>query len=224
MNAFEISQYRRPMGHFDLHAHFSLQATDRLALLGPSGCGKTSLLRAIAGVNQGIEEQGTIRVQGKEIQNLPPEKREVGLVFQDFALFPALDVFGNLTFGLRARGVPRSLWNERLQPWIERFGLSSRIKESISTLSGGEKQRVALVRTAVTEPKVLLLDEPFSALDTELRRQAAEAIREMQERLRVPLIFVTHDVADVERLATHRIEVRQERSSANSRWVHSFNF
>jgi len=197
-----IQNFFRPFADFDLRADFEVGNQERVALLGASGCGKTSILRAIAGIGDSRLESGSIQLLGEEISRVPSEKREVGLVFQDFALFPSLDVWGNLIFGLQARGVPREEWDSRLARWVDRFALRPLMKASVLQLSGGEKQRVALVRTLVTQPKVLLLDEPFSALDAVLREEAARAVREVQELLQVPLVFVTHDPGDVERLAT----------------------
>jgi ABC-type sulfate/molybdate transport systems ATPase subunit len=143
---------------------------------------------------------------------LPAEKRNFGFVFQDLALFPTLSVAQNLDFGLRVRGISQRERDLRMAPWVERFGLKGRERDPVSQLSGGERQRVALIRTWLTEPRVLLLDEPFSALDPVLRVEFRQALLEVLQRHPVPVIWVTHDDADLEHFATDQLEVKERDS------------
>jgi len=161
------------------------------AFLGPSGCGKTTLLRLIAGFVQA--DSGSVRVGGADITRLPPWKRDVGLVFQNYALWPHLSVRRNVAFGLEERRLPRAEIERRVDGALEIVGLSALGERKPSQLSGGQQQRVALARTLAVEPKVLLLDEPLSNLDAKLRVQVRRELRELQRRLGLTTIFVTHD-------------------------------
>jgi iron(III) transport system ATP-binding protein len=161
------------------------------AFLGPSGCGKTTLLRLIAGFVQA--ERGIVRVGGADILQLPPWKRDVGLVFQSYALWPHLSVRRNVAFGLEERRLPRAEIDRRVAAALEVVGLQALAERKPSQLSGGQQQRVALARTLAVEPKVLLLDEPLSNLDAQLRVQVRRELRDLQRRLGLTTIFVTHD-------------------------------
>ena len=161
------------------------------AFLGPSGCGKTTLLRLIAGFVQA--DSGSVRVGGADITRLPPWKRDVGLVFQNYALWPHLSVRRNVAFGLEERRLPRAEIERRVDGALEVVGLSALGERKPSQLSGGQQQRVALARTLAVEPKVLLLDEPLSNLDAKLRVQVRRELRDLQRRLGLTTIFVTHD-------------------------------
>ncbi|WP_052401844.1 ABC transporter ATP-binding protein [Muricoccus aerilatus] len=161
------------------------------AFLGPSGCGKTTLLRLIAGFNQA--QRGRVLVGGADISNLPPWKRDVGMVFQSYALWPHMTVRRNVAFGLEERRVARAEIAGRVEAALARVGLEGMGDRRPSQLSGGQQQRVALARTVAVRPKVLLLDEPLSNLDARLRVQVRRELREMQQRLRLTTIFVTHD-------------------------------
>ena len=165
----------------------SLQAGRTLALLGPSGCGKTTLLRTIAGLQDATG--GVVSLDGTDVSQTPAERRGVGMVFQDGALFPHLDVRANIGFGL-SRSQRRS---GRVARALELVGLSGFDDRMPSTLSGGQQQRVALARALVTKPRVLLLDEPFSALDTNLRTQVRADVAELLRTLSVTTVVVTHD-------------------------------
>ncbi len=161
------------------------------AFLGPSGCGKTTLLRLIAGF---VEAQhGRIRLGDVDVSRLPPWKRDVGMVFQSYALWPHMTVAKNVAFGLEERRVSRAEVNRRVQRALELVGLEHLADRRPSQLSGGQQQRVALARTIVIEPKVLLLDEPLSNLDAALRVRVRRELRELQQRLGLTTIFVTHD-------------------------------
>jgi spermidine/putrescine transport system ATP-binding protein len=159
------------------------------SLLGPSGCGKTTLMRLVAGFES--PDAGRIEVAGRDMQGVPPHRRDVNLVFQNYALFPHLDVAGNVAFGLRMAGVADP--GPRVGAALERVGLSGFERRSVGTLSGGEQQRVALARAVVTEPRVLLLDEPLSALDRKLRVGLRAELRRLQRELGMTFVFVTHD-------------------------------
>ncbi len=172
---------------------FSLQAGEIGCLLGPSGCGKTTLLRAVAGF-QPLREGG-IHLRGQHVSGpgymLPPEQRDVGMVFQDFALYPHLDVENNVAFGLRRLG--RSARRRRVDELLRLVGLEAVRRHYPHQLSGGQQQRVALIRAIAPQPKILLLDEPFSSLDVDLREQLAREVRDILQRDGITAILVTHD-------------------------------
>jgi len=159
--------------------------------LGPSGCGKTTLLRLIAGF--GNAQSGVVRIGGNDVTGLPPWKRDVGMVFQSYALWPHMTVRRNVAFGLEERRVPKPEIRRRVDAVLELVGLSELAERRPSQLSGGQQQRVALARTIVVEPQVLLLDEPLSNLDAKLRVQMRQELRELQRKLALTTIFVTHD-------------------------------
>jgi iron(III) transport system ATP-binding protein len=161
------------------------------AFLGPSGCGKTTLLRLIAGFNQA--DTGRVLVSGEDISALPPWKRDVGMVFQSYALWPHMTVRRNVAFGLEERRLPRSEIAQRVSEALALVGLDQLSDRRPSQLSGGQQQRVALARTIAVRPKVLLLDEPLSNLDAKLRVQVRRELRDLQQRLGITTIFVTHD-------------------------------
>ena len=159
--------------------------------LGPSGSGKSTLLRAIAGF--GPIPRGRILIGEEDVTGLPPWKRNVGMVFQSYALWPHMNVRKNVAFGLEERRVPAGQIHERVAATLDMVGLGALAERHPSQLSGGQQQRVALARTIIVEPRVLLLDEPLSNLDANLRIQMRREIRELQQRLKLTTIFVTHD-------------------------------
>ncbi|MGL4209115.1 MAG: ABC transporter ATP-binding protein, partial [Candidatus Adiutrix sp.] len=160
-------------------------------LLGPSGCGKTTLLRIIAGLE--LPDSGHVFLGGGDITNLPAAKRQVNTVFQSYALFPHLNIFENVAFGLKARNVEPSEVRKRVAENLEMLGLEGLEKRYPHQLSGGQKQRVALARALVNKPDILLLDEPMSALDAHLRAQVQEDLRRLQRNIGQTFILVTHD-------------------------------
>jgi len=166
-------------------------AGEFFAFLGPSGCGKTTLLRLIAGFNHA--SSGEVKIGGADISLLPPWKRDVGMVFQSYALWPHMSVAANVAFGLEERRLPRAEINRRVALALEMVGLAHLSSRSPSQLSGGQQQRVAVARTIAIEPKVLLLDEPLSNLDAQMRVQVRRELRDLQQRLGLTTIFVTHD-------------------------------
>lgn len=159
------------------------------SLLGPSGCGKTTILRMIAGFE--TPSAGEVWLNGERIDALPPYQRNVNTVFQSYALFPHLSVQGNVEFGLRRKGVADSA--ERVVRVLQQVRLEAKSSRKPSELSGGERQRVALARSLVLEPDVLLLDEPLSALDPQLRKQVRGELKDLQRRVGITFLFVTHD-------------------------------
>jgi putative spermidine/putrescine transport system ATP-binding protein len=162
-----------------------------LALLGPSGCGKTTTLRMIAGLEK--PDDGRILLAGRDVTDLPPHKRHMGVVFQSYALFPHMSAAGNVAFGLEMQGMPRAERGPRAAAALEMVGLSSLAARKPRQLSGGQQQRVALARALAIEPDLLLLDEPLSALDAKLREGVRDEIRALQQRLGTTAVFVTHD-------------------------------
>jgi ABC-type Fe3+/spermidine/putrescine transport system ATPase subunit len=175
------------VGPIDLEVHRG----EFLTLLGPSGCGKTTTLQIIAGLVGA--SAGQVRLEGREMTGVAPSKRDMGVVFQNYALFPHKTVYDNVGFGLRMRKMPREQIRERVRRMLETVGLPGVEERMPEQLSGGQRQRVALARALVIEPKVLLLDEPLSNLDAMLRKRMRHEIRELQKRLGITTIFVTHD-------------------------------
>jgi ABC-type Fe3+/spermidine/putrescine transport system ATPase subunit len=170
-------------------------------LLGPSGCGKTTLLRLVGGYIQ--PESGTIFLDGQNVTGWQPERRGVGMVFQNYALFPHLTAHENVGFGLEARGIPAAERRRRVEEMLDRIRLSPGERErKPRELSGGQQQRVALARALVIEPKLLLLDEPLANLDRHLRERMRDELRELQRRTGVTTILVTHDQEEALSLAT----------------------
>jgi ABC-type Fe3+/spermidine/putrescine transport system ATPase subunit len=168
-------------------------------VLGPSGSGKSTLLRAIAGL---VEiESGTITWEGEDVTGLPTHKRWFGLMFQGYALFPHLDVAGNVGFGLRMMGLPPAQIAERVGRALDLVGLAGFEGRSIADLSGGERQRVALARTLAPEPRLIMLDEPLGALDRALRDRLMTETREILDQRAVTALIVTHDQEEAEALA-----------------------
>jgi putative spermidine/putrescine transport system ATP-binding protein len=162
-----------------------------VCLLGPSGCGKTTTLRMIAGFLE--PDGGAVVIDGADVTGLPPERRPTAMVFQNYALWPHMSVFDNIAFGLKLRKVPKREIAQRVESVLDLVGLTHHIRSRPTRISGGEQQRVALARALVQEPKVLLLDEPLSNLDAKLRVRVREDIREIQQRLGITTVFVTHD-------------------------------
>jgi putative spermidine/putrescine transport system ATP-binding protein len=162
-----------------------------VALLGPSGCGKTTALRILAGFE--YADTGTVSVDGKEISRVPAARRDMGMVFQSYSLFPNMTALDNVGFGLRMRKLRAAGRNRRAAELLDMVGLTDQARKYPHQMSGGQQQRVALARALAIEPRVLLLDEPLSALDAKVRLQLREQIRALQQRLGITTLFVTHD-------------------------------
>lgn len=199
----ELRDIAKQWDHRPLLAGVNLRvaAGETVALLGPSGSGKSTLLKIVAGLE--APEAGSVWFESQDITNLPPERRGFALMFQDFALFPHLNVQDNVAFGLIEQGVPRRSARERAKVMLERLGLGEHTEARVWTLSGGEQQRVALARALMTRPRALLLDEPFSALDASLRDQLRAEFRNRIQAAGMAAILVTHDEQEARAMAQH---------------------
>ena len=192
-------------GTFELHVDLAVAAGETLAVLGPNGAGKTTLLEVISGLRP--LTAGTVCLDGAVLDDpsvgaaVPPEERSIGVVFQDLLLFPTADVADNVAFGLRAAGVRRRQARAQALEWLDRVGLRGRGSDRVGTLSGGEAQRVALARALAPEPRALLLDEPLSALDADVRATVRRDLRDHLRHHEGPRILVTHDPLDAAVLA-----------------------
>jgi ABC-type Fe3+/spermidine/putrescine transport system ATPase subunit len=206
-----IKGLKKPVEDFVLHADFEIRPGERAALIGRSGIGKTTLLRLIAGLEPLAE--GGIWLGNEELTRLPPHRRRIGFVFQDHALFPTMNVLQNVVFGLRMSGMPQGEREKLGMEWLERVQLTHRAKASVTTLSGGEAQRVAFARALVARPRALLLDEPFASLDDEIRGELRRVLRAAHGAWPVPLLLVSHDKRDIDDLVTVPLQVRAEKDS-----------
>jgi len=168
-----------------------IEQNEFVTLLGPSGCGKSTLLRIIAGFEEPTE--GKVLFEGKDILNIPPYKRSVNTVFQKYALFPHMDVFDNIAFGLKIKKTDKKEIEKKVMKVLELVNLKKFAYRSIDSLSGGQQQRIAIARAIVNEPSVLLLDEPLAALDLKLRKGMQIELKNMQKELGITFVYVTHD-------------------------------
>ena len=193
MSEVELQQLTKTFGSTVAVDSIDLRVSsgEFFSLLGPSGCGKTTTLRMIAGFVK--PSSGEIRIGGENMTTLPPERRGIGIVFQNYAIFPHMHVYDNIAFGLRMRKMPQSEIGRRVGTALEQVGLAGYAARYQRQLSGGEQQRVALARVLVTEPRILLLDEPLSALDKKLREEMKYWIKELQKSLGITTVYVTHD-------------------------------
>jgi ABC-type sugar transport system ATPase subunit len=200
---------------FVLNAHFQVEVGERLALVGKSGGGKTTLLRLIAGLDslQPPTGSGRVFLGERDLTQTPPQNRQIGLVFQDQALFSHFNVLENVAFGLKVRGMPKKLREKEAKEWLMKAGLSEKANQAVSYLSGGEKQRVAFIRALIWHPQIVLLDEPFSALDPELRTSLRQELMELHRLWPAPLIIVTHDETDLHTLATGKLLLEWDQKS-----------
>ncbi len=171
--------------------NLTVKERELLTLLGPSGCGKTTILRAIGGFHK--IDSGKILLDGKEIQNLPPEKRPTGMVFQSYNLWPHMTVYENMAFGLQIRKHSKAQMKEEINEMLKLVRMDGSEKKYPGQLSGGQQQRIAIARALVLKPALLLLDEPFSALDAKIRGQMREELKRIQREAGLTVIFVTHD-------------------------------
>ena len=203
--------FRDPKTKSDVHAvheaNLAVEGGELVTLLGPSGCGKTTMLRMIGGFE--LPTQGRIRIGGEDVTYLPPNARATATVFQSYGLFPHLDVFDNVAYGLRVRKVATTELEPRVMEALDLVGLKPLARRSPGRLSGGQQQRVALARSLVVRPQVLLLDEPLSNLDALLREQMRIEIRRIQKTLGITAIYVTHDRVEAMSLSD-RVVVMKE--------------
>ncbi len=193
MAGLQLRGITKELGGRSVVEDFSFEVADGefFVLLGPSGGGKTTLLRLICGLEQ--PDAGTIVIDGQDVTRLPPRERNIGIVFQEYGLYPNMDVFHNVAYGLEVRGVPRAEVKERVTQAAELLDLTPLLKSSVVDLSGGEQQRVALARALAKDASVYLYDEPLSNLDPKLRHRSRRHITEIHRRKRKPSLYVTHD-------------------------------
>lgn len=184
-----------------------VQPGQTAAILGPSGSGKSTLLKIVAGLEP--LDSGAVCLDGQDITGLPPEQRHFALMFQDFALFPHLNVQDNVAFGLVEQRIGKAEARAQAQDMLERFGLQAFARSRVWQLSGGEQQRVALARALITRPRVLLLDEPFSALDAQLRVQLREEFRSHIAASQMAVLWVTHDEAEARAMGAVGLRMAQ---------------
>ncbi|MEX0345541.1 MAG: ABC transporter ATP-binding protein [Rhizobiaceae bacterium] len=201
MTAVQLKGVRKEFGNFTAISHIDLdiRSGELVALLGPSGCGKTTTLRMIAGLE--VPTAGEICFDGKDVSEVAVQNRNVGMVFQRYALFPHMTVEKNVTFGLKVRGTPAPEIKERLEEILDVVQLQQFRHRFPAQLSGGQMQRVAIARTLITKPSVLMMDEPLANLDTKLRGEMRRFIRDLQQSLGITTIFVTHDQIEAMELA-----------------------
>ena len=213
MSFFEVQNIHKTWETKTVEFSLECEKGTLTCLLGPSGCGKSTVLNIIAGLEQ--NDAGSLRslslskgskgliiqLDGQRIDILPPARRQIGMVFQSGALFNHLTVADNVAYGLISKGIKKSQARKMAGEYLARFDLAGFDKRMPQTLSGGEKQRVALARTLITEPKLVLLDEPFSALDTDLRHRMASQLRQWQQELGFTAIMVTHDEQEAQTVA-----------------------
>ncbi|EQE01864.1 ABC transporter family protein [Clostridioides difficile CD3] len=186
-NVFKSYDQKRVLNNISL----DIEEGEFLCLLGPSGCGKTTLLRIIAGLED--VNSGTIILQDKDITNLEPSKRGFGIVFQSYALFPNMTAYNNIAFPLKERKVSKEKIDNKVKEVLETVGLTNEAHKYPKALSGGQQQRIAIARALALEPKILLLDEPMSALDAKVRHKLRMDIKRLQKELNITTIMVTHD-------------------------------
>lgn len=193
MSYLQVTQLNKSYGPTQIfnNIDFSAEEGEFVTLLGPSGCGKSTLLRCLAGLTS--VDSGKILIQGQEIVPLPPQQRGIGMVFQSYALFPNMTVEANVAFGLKMQKIPASELQRRVAEVLELVEMNDYARRYPHQLSGGQCQRVALARSLVTQPRLLLLDEPLSALDARIRKHLREQIRRIQREMNLTAIFVTHD-------------------------------
>jgi iron(III) transport system ATP-binding protein len=213
MNHIELDRVSKTFGERIVIDDVSLQIqkAERLVLFGPSGSGKTTVLRLIAGLE--APNKGQIRIEDRTVAGpgrnvVPPEKRDVGMVFQDLALWPHMTAQQNLMFGLDARSVPKREANLRVREMLQRVGLEHRMDSRPHQLSGGEQQRIALARALVTQPSILLMDEPLSSLDDERKQAIASDLLGLHNQFGFTLLYVTHDQAETDLLASRVCRMR----------------
>ncbi|RKX99958.1 MAG: ABC transporter ATP-binding protein, partial [Spirochaetes bacterium] len=186
-----VKKLQKAYPEFFMDISLEVKKGELLTLLGPSGCGKTTTLNLIAGFLN--PDTGQIILNGEDITNLPPHKRKIGIVFQDYALFPHMNVYKNIAFGLKMSGIDEKRIRKRVEELLRLTKLESYEKRSVTTLSGGEQQRVALARALAPNPELLLLDEPLSALDAKLRKELRGEVRRIIKEIDLTTIYVTHD-------------------------------
>lgn len=181
----------KKLGDFTLNLNLSIKKGELVTLLGPSGCGKTTALRIASGLIE--PDKGSFIIDNQDITQTPPSERNIGIVFQNYALFPHLNVEKNIAYGLKAKGYKKPQVKDEIEYILDKLHLNGYNNRNINSLSGGEKQRVALGRSLAIKPRLLLLDEPLSALDAELRKHLRTEIKNIQNEFKISTLYVTHD-------------------------------
>lgn len=207
----ELKDINKTFGNYKAsdHVSFGIEKGKLIGLLGPSGSGKTTILRMIAGLEQ--PDSGEIIIDGKVVNDLPASQRGIGFVFQNYALFRYMTVYDNIAFGLKVQKVDNAKIKERVMELIDLIGLSGLEKRYPSQLSGGQRQRVAFARALAPNPQLLLLDEPFAAIDAKIRQELRSWLKDMIEKLGITSIFVTHDQDEAIEVADEIIITNQGR-------------
>ena len=206
MSYFSVKNLHKTWPSITVDFSLECEKGTMTCLLGPSGCGKSTVLNIIAGLEQSAEGL-IIELDGQRIEALPPAKRNIGMVFQSGALFNHLTVGDNVAYGLISQGMKKKEARSRAAEYLKHFDLDGFENRMPQNLSGGEKQRVALARTRITEPKLVLLDEPFSALDTDLRHRMAAWLGEQQKKLGFTAIMVTHDQQEAQTVSDNIVRM-----------------
>ncbi len=194
MNKLELLNIKKNFKGFELNVSFSVKENEFISVLGPSGSGKTTTLHIIAGFV--MPDAGKVIKNGKDISDLPPSKRNMGIVFQDYALFPYLNVFNNIAFGLKVRKESAKSIKRKVLEISEKMNISKVIYKYPDHISGGEKQRVALARAMIVKPDILLMDEPLSSLDARIRLELMEELRDFHKQTNATIIYITHDQSE----------------------------
>ena len=209
MAEIQLKKLTKRWGNFTAVDDFNLTIADKefLVLLGPSGCGKTTTMRMIAGLEDATD--GEILVDGKKINDLEPKDRDVAMVFQSYALYPNMNVYDNIRFPLKVRGIDKSTHNEKVMRAVKMVELENFLHRKPAELSGGQRQRVALARAIVREPNVFLMDEPLSNLDAKLRVSTRAQIKNLSHELAVTTVYVTHDQVEAMTLADRVVVMRE---------------
>ncbi len=201
--------------NFDVDISFNIEEKCFVSIVGPSGSGKSTVLKMIAGLESIDKKDSTVNpkiiLDGDDITNLPSGKRNLGMVFQNSALFLNMSVLENVAYGLRCHGMKKKEAHEKAESFLERVGLGGFGKRNPETLSGGEAQRCALARTLIVEPKLVLLDEPLSAVDSDLRKKLAADIKKMQRDFGFCAIMVTHDIDEAKTVSDRIIQIKDGR-------------
>lgn len=215
MVCLECHNLYKKFPDFDVDVSISVDEKSFVSIVGPSGSGKSTVLKMIAGLVQPEKKSNQIVpqifLQGKDITNLPCGKRDLGFVFQNSALFLNMSVVDNVAYGLVCRGERKKIAREKATEFLNKVGLKNFEKRNPETLSGGEAQRVALARTLIVEPKLVLLDEPLSAVDSELRKKLASDIKKMQQELGFCALMVTHDIDEAKTTGDKIIQIKDGR-------------
>jgi sn-glycerol 3-phosphate transport system ATP-binding protein len=216
MRGIELAGVSKAWGgaHAVKDVTFTAEPGSLTVLLGPSGCGKSTTLRLIAGLDE--MTSGTILIDGRNVSDLPPSRRGLAMVFQSYALFPHLSVAENIIFGLRVRRLPRAERDERLRMAADLLGLAALLERKPSQLSGGQQQRVALGRAIVARAPICLMDEPLSNLDAQLRHEMRREIRDLQQKLAMTMVYVTHDQIEAMSMADRVVLLRSGHIEQNA--------